>query len=290
MSKFFSASLIWLLSIVGILVVQFIAVFALIALPSYANIVQYATMALVQIINVSVVVYFRKKRNFISPYTFKKPTLKNVVKSIAVGLLTFVGMFLISQYVFEFFSILGAKTAVLDISGWYLLPAIFSTVILAPCGEEILFRSSLVYGLDNGKRVRAILLSALAFALMHMSPMQTVYQFALGVALATLIIKTENVVYPVIAHATSNLAVIILSFINLPDINLFSPLTIILAFAIFSCCLVLAYLVLKSMTQKDKRDEVSLQVKKTKGDGLVGAITYGLGVFVCLIVWFSAFI
>jgi|GEM_PF-2268853 len=90
---------------------------------------------------------------------------------------------------------------------------VFTVVIAASIGEELIFRGSLLSGLI--KRVpipAAAVMSGILFSLMHMSPVQTVYQFFLGFAAAYLVIYSKSVVPGIIIHAVSNGLVILMSF------------------------------------------------------------------------------
>lgn len=87
------------------------------------------------------------------------------------------------------------------------------TVVLAPVVEELVFRGALLGSLVRKTgAVRAIVLSGACFALMHMSPEQTVYQFFLGCACAYLTLCSRSVTPAIITHATSNLIAVLLSF------------------------------------------------------------------------------
>ena len=91
---------------------------------------------------------------------------------------------------------------------------VFATCIAAPIGEELIFRGALLSGLK--KRFKApvsVLLSGLAFSLMHMNPEQTVYQFLLGCALAYIALETGSVIPAMIGHATSNLIAVLMELI-----------------------------------------------------------------------------
>ena len=87
------------------------------------------------------------------------------------------------------------------------------TVIIAPVCEELVFRGALLTGLTKKLGVLpSVLLSGLAFSLMHMNPEQTVYQFFMGCACAYLAICSGTVVCPMIVHACNNLIALILEF------------------------------------------------------------------------------
>lgn len=289
MKKFFSSSVVLILSITSLVFISLVGSVVLLFIPAtFHTTFRFLIMALVQVANVFIVVKIRKLYKFVSPYMPKRPTVKTCIKSVALGVITFVGMYLISQYVFVFFEHLGAKPSYLDISGWYIIPAIIITVILAPIGEEAVFRCSLTFGLDNGKRGFAIVMSALFFALMHMSPLQSFYQFFLGVMLAVLIERTSNVIYPIIAHASSNLVVIILSCFPTPSIPLFNPLTIILAVLVLALCFMLVFIIVRSIPKTEKviSEEVT---KESTGEKVISVSCCALAVMVCLVFWISAF-
>ncbi len=80
------------------------------------------------------------------------------------------------------------------------------TVLIAPIGEELIFRSALISGLSRRlSAVPCILINGLTFSLMHMNPAQTVYQLALGCALAALALASRSVIPCIVCHSTSNL-------------------------------------------------------------------------------------
>ena len=80
-----------------------------------------------------------------------------------------------------------------------------SVCVLAPVVEEIVFRGVMLDALKQKfGRVACVLLSGLAFSLMHMNPEQTVYQFLLGCACAYLALCSRSVITAIVIHATSN--------------------------------------------------------------------------------------
>lgn len=101
-----------------------------------------------------------------------------------------------------------------------IILAVIVTVIIAPMAEETVFRNALIG--DIKKRhgfAGTVALSGLCFALMHMNPQQTVYQFFLGCTCAYAFIKTGNIVCPVVIHALNNGCAIALSFAEIPLIT-----------------------------------------------------------------------
>lgn len=90
---------------------------------------------------------------------------------------------------------------------------VIASVFLAPVFEESIYRGVLFNGLKrNGSAVKAVLLSALAFMLMHMSPIQVVFQFALGALSAVIMNKTGRLLPSVLLHATANAAALAIQF------------------------------------------------------------------------------
>lgn len=82
---------------------------------------------------------------------------------------------------------------------------VIASVFLAPICEETIYRGVLFNGLKSrGNTLRAVMLSALAFTLMHMSPIQVVFQFAVGVLSAYLMNATDRLYPSVLLHASAN--------------------------------------------------------------------------------------
>ena len=90
---------------------------------------------------------------------------------------------------------------------------VIMTVVLAPIGEEFLFRGTVGRGMANGNPVLGIVLSGSLFALFHLNPAQTLHQFVLGSFLMLLAYRSGSVWTSVIVHAFNNFAVVFLSFV-----------------------------------------------------------------------------
>lgn len=96
------------------------------------------------------------------------------------------------------------------------------TVIIAPVCEELVFRGALLTGLTKKFGViPSVILSGLAFSLMHMNPEQTVYQFFMGCACAYLAICSGSVLCPMIVHACNNLIAIVFEFTGTAFLDVF---------------------------------------------------------------------
>ena len=83
------------------------------------------------------------------------------------------------------------------------LTAIF-TVVVAPIGEEFIFRKLIIDRTSKYGSVVSILISAFLFGLMHGNFSQFFYAFALGIVLGYVYFKTGNVWLTVALHAAIN--------------------------------------------------------------------------------------
>lgn len=82
---------------------------------------------------------------------------------------------------------------------------VIASVFMAPVFEETIFRGVLYNGLRKRfSPIKAMALCALSFMLMHMSPMQVVFQLAIGFLCAAVMEKTDSLLPCVIVHATAN--------------------------------------------------------------------------------------
>ena len=81
-----------------------------------------------------------------------------------------------------------------------------AVVIVAPIGEEIVFRGFLQKFLENYWKdiTRAVLVTSLFFAMIHFNPYCTIQIYLLGVVLGFLAWKTKSVVPSIILHSINN--------------------------------------------------------------------------------------
>lgn len=96
-----------------------------------------------------------------------------------------------------------------------ILLAFLSLAILPALGEEFLVRGSVFTSLKNSIGIKkAVLFSALFFALMHGSVSQLGHQFLVGLACAIFVALGGSVWYGVILHLTNNALTVGLNVIN----------------------------------------------------------------------------
>lgn len=90
-------------------------------------------------------------------------------------------------------------------SGIFALLYIILTVVCPAVFEEMLFRGIIMRGLEQFGSVAAIVLSSVAFALMHGNFSQLILQFAGGVAIASVVTITGNYLIGCAMHGFNNL-------------------------------------------------------------------------------------
>lgn len=94
--------------------------------------------------------------------------------------------------------------------------ALIAIAVLPAFAEELVFRGVLARSLARRSTAAGIIGSALAFSLYHLMPMQVVATFPLGLALATLAVRSDSVGPGIVAHFLNNAVVIALSRNALP--------------------------------------------------------------------------
>ena len=82
---------------------------------------------------------------------------------------------------------------------------VISAVILAPIGEELIYRGVVLRCASKVSGRFAIFFSALMFGIMHGNPYQMVLGFLLGIPLAMITLKTGSIIPAIICHMANNL-------------------------------------------------------------------------------------
>lgn len=152
-----------------------------------------------------------KKRKF----RIKQGKFKNI--HIIIAILTMFSINIIAQYVnIPMISILTNASVDMPIdyvpNGVFEFFAYFVLIAFVPAIlEEVLFREIVlneyrgVYG-----DVKAIVLSGLAFSLLHLNPVSFIPQFLIGMFLSYLTVKTGGILLSVICHFAQNASLVIM--------------------------------------------------------------------------------
>ena len=146
--------------------------------------------------------------------------------------------------------------------------------------EETLFRGVILGGI-GGAGIAAAALSAAAFAIYHMSPSKTIYQFAMGFVFALVAQKTKSILPTVIIHALNNFAVVSLAYFA-PHI--FSDKTLVPYYIAGGAVLLTAGLLILFRFAKGGEGK-----EKNAEDGLIGGFMKysAVGFSVCAIIWIA---
>lgn len=148
--------------------------------------------------------------------------------------------------------------------------AIIVIGILPPLFEELLFRGVITSSLKGlGKYPCALLVGGL-FALYHMNPQQTIYQFLVGFIFTLIAIESESVIPTTVAHVINNLIVVFTEyFYPLKFSGVALLITTVIGLVILAVCLFLTI---------SKKETVKEEGSFIKGIGIVGVI-------VCVFIW-----
>lgn len=154
-----------------------------------------------------------------------RPSARDVGTGIGVGIVAFLGanvaLSLVIQAVMERS---GRELPVVQeqlqaaLSHPFLGPVvIFSVIVLAPLGEELLFRGLLLTGLRRSLPFWAALVgSAFVFALTHVEWLAVLVIFPVGLLFGWAYHRHGTLVVPIAAHATFNLINVVLLRVGAP--------------------------------------------------------------------------
>lgn len=132
--------------------------------------------------------------------------VKLLLVSFAMWAVAFVAFLSTNVYFGAFLDSIGYKSSSLEMNTpLEAVLGLFVIGIVAPITEELVFRFGILEGFRQKGYLKAVLLSGLAFALMHMNPEQTFYQFLLGVVCAMAAFKSNSIVPAILIHAFNNL-------------------------------------------------------------------------------------
>lgn len=223
---------------------------------------------------------------------------------IAVGVIF--GLNFLAEIFFEFLGLFGYTPTEspfpdMTVTSNFLLGIVIIAMMPAFC-EEMLFRGVIMNSLLNKGKWTAILLSALFFTLMHASPLQTVYQFALGVIMAIVAFKSRSVVTTMLIHFLNNFLAIFMEFIGLGSFEIPWYLTVIgLLFVAVGLYYFLkkpdeelknAEISIERLSEDDRANGLLLEEKKRteRINAILAVIFYGLATVACVSVWITQFI
>lgn len=214
---------IMLIAFALMLAAQVVVSFALVPFMFAENdamveILSYVGMIAFQAVFLTAYLVYTKKKNVKSSFSPRnKITLWCIPAAILIGFIC-IFCFMGPANLFDMLlSKIGYVSQELEInSGVSIALIVFATVFAAPICEETIYRSALLSGITKTRTsdLCASLLCGLCFALMHISPEQTVYQFCLGAVAAYVVINCRSVIPAMIIHSVSNALALVMSFTN----------------------------------------------------------------------------
>ncbi len=99
--------------------------------------------------------------------------------------------------------------------GTFSVMSVLAQVVAAPVVEEIIFRGLMVSRMKKAMPTWvAVLISSIAFGLVHGQIFWMTYAFLLGILLAAIAIKTDSILTTIILHAAINGAGVIMSLMT----------------------------------------------------------------------------
>ena len=237
----------------------------------------YLLQALSALIFVGIYFFYTKKNDisFKACGITKKPNYLMIIICVVVG-------FSLCFFTDKFISMIacGLKHIGIKVDSPFNIPlstfgdytlAILMIALLPALTEELIYRGIVLNGLRRMGKWPAILLSALAFCLMHGNIAQFSYTFLLGIVLGYIMFETSNLVLCVIIHFMNNATVLTQMYITqssgtIPDsISLTYALEavgfLILAVGIAILAFYLIHLIKKKQTAKEEKVE---EVKEEK--------------------------
>ena len=150
----------------------------------------------------------RNKKSFLEYCPLKKIPLKQWLFFPILSLLLFwIGGYInaLSMVLFD-----NAVTGTINAARESLVTGIISLALIPAVVEECIYRGCIYHSISGKKK--AVIISALFFALMHMNFNQMSYAFVLGLLFAVIMGKTDNLSVSVVIHFLFNLLNIILPF------------------------------------------------------------------------------
>ena len=322
----FDGVTVFALAIATNLVVQFVFGAVMALSGNTGDYAQLVFMVVAQIAWLTTTTVYFCLRNFNPRLRFPiEEARPNAALSVVLPVLSVAGFALLAVWFQFFLAKIGYNSSAgveFDTPGKMAL-GIIATVILAPFCEELIFRGLLFSGLcKKFNPYIAALMSAVAFAFMHMNPEQTVYQLLLGYACAIAAYKSGSIVSSMVLHSGSNLIVVLLggaldkivdALIRMPAVAV--VVTVLLALgcgaAIFGVCVAMKKIddkfPRKNAKESDeastesaktdgcaadtvKAEEVAVAPEKTNSKNVVSYVIYGVTLGVCVITWIMVFV
>lgn len=216
--------------------------------------------------------------------------LASVTLAVIAALFTAFALTLVSTYWSVLLRMLGVKEIPTDslIAGdaQDLMLLLFSSALIPACCEELMFRGLLFSSLEPYGTRRAVVISGVLFALLHLNFEALPAHLFLGIVLALLVLCTDNLTLVMVFHGVYNAALLVTAFLagqgasgegaampTLPDLISSLPFTLLL----FAACVWLLYAMMRRGARLAQRPpERYERLKLPRGASVLLAITIAL--------------
>ena len=148
-------------------------------------------------------------KQLVKTCNFYKPQVMVVLISLGLGVLCFIINVIVSTIASGILTSLGyssttSAVAGIDFSVGNLFKDIILVAVLPAFCEEVLHRGILLQGTKHSGFKRAIILSALCFALIHLNISQFFFAFVVGIIIGFVSVVSKNIWTAIIIHFTTN--------------------------------------------------------------------------------------
>ncbi len=201
-----------------------------------------------------------------------------VIPLIALGALF--GLSNLNDYFVSLLELFGYVANTVTLPGKSAAAVIMTIIFVAVIpafSEELVFRGLMLKGAEYFGKLQAVLVTAAAFSLYHMSPAQTVYQFIIGVIYGLVAIKSGSVIPTMILHFLNNFIIITIYYF-FPNFSVEGVGKIIITICGVLALLAGLFLMPKGEKLNDKKDY--------KKQELVDYLGYLIpGFLICIVMW-----
>ncbi len=307
---------VYLTSIIFILLLQVLGSIVISFIPTPDSesemTINLLLMCVFQIANLGAVLIAVNKKKLALPYAIRPIKWYGYILSALLAIVCVVCFVLLGNWFVIFLENIGYNfLAPLEFTTpLHIVLGVIATGILAPVCEEMVYRGALLGGLTKKMgALPALIISSLCFALMHMNPEQTVYQFFLGFTAGYLAICTRSIIPSILLHSANNLIAIATSFIPVAEGGESAPFdpvaTLIATVVLFVLGVAVISFVGKIVAKKHDRmrlfEEKKLEIEEEKEveegvrpSAIMGKNTYiiliAIGLGLCIFTWALVFL
>ncbi len=265
---------------------SFVVQGVLLAFTTEESFIYIAVCSVLSTIAIFLAILYQNKRNkcTIKALNIKKCEIKAFLPAILLGVGMFLGLGFINIALVNLLQKVGitlsSPTVPLNNLGQLFFFSL-TLAILPAIFEELFFRGLFLNSLGEQSVLTKTLTVGLFFALYHCSLSQFIYQFIYGSALCLLTIYAKSIIPAILTHFLNNFVVLLFTYLKI-QINLFSPIVIVVGLVCLSLFLAIVIFGLKKGKNRNHAEQKNKGIKEV-------FIPYGiLGVMICAIMLLSA--